>query len=72
MAAYSRPISASLPRPLTWHRPFPRRRGAWELRAGDELLATIRLKGWARPVAIAECGGGHWEFVLEDGSARAT
>lgn len=65
MATFTRAISASLPQPLTWHRPFPRRRGAWELRAGDQLLATIRLQGWARPVAIAECASGRWEFVLE-------
>jgi len=64
MTNFPRPISPSLSRPLVCHRPF-RRRGTWELRSGDELVGSIRFQGWVRPIAIAECSAGCWEFALQ-------
>jgi hypothetical protein len=46
---------------LQWSRPSIFRR-EFELRSGEELLATLRIRGAFRPVGIAESGDGSWTF----------
>jgi hypothetical protein len=54
-----RRISDVSDRPLTWTQPRPRRR-EYELRAGEELVATLR---WGRgSLAVAEAAEGRWAF----------
>jgi len=62
--SFTRRISGTLPKPVVWRRPIGGR-GTWTLHSADDLVATIRHRGWVRPVAIAECASGRWEFELK-------
>ena len=56
-----RRLSADLPG-LQWSRPSWLR-GDYELRAGDELVATIKVRGLARRRATVESSDGTWTLT---------